>query len=99
LQRVLKPGVSIRNWTSANGYLGDEFLIERVISTAIIIRSPGAKNLQHVPQGAFLKILDVWPSYKLGGVPRNELRDHVRFSKYVISILRWLETEVGQEIE
>jgi hypothetical protein len=97
LQRRLHAGLSIPNWTVANGYLGDEFQIERVIPKAVWVDTPGAKQLQYVPRVAFAKVLPLWPGYKVGGVRRMDLRI-TRFSKYVVSILNWLEQEVGEPL-
>ena len=94
LQKILKPGTEILNWTAYGGYLGDCMTITNISQNTIEVKTPKAKNLQHVPKEDFEKIWVVWLDYKIQKVKRYELRDMTRFSKYVISILKWYEEEV-----
>ncbi len=94
LQRKLKPGTKIPNWSAYRGYLGDSMTITKVGETSIEIDAPKAKNLQHVSKEDFVKVWSVWKDYKTQKVKRYELRNMTRFSKYVISILKWYEEEV-----
>ena len=87
----LKPGMSIRNWTALNGYLGDEMKVVRITNDKIVIDSPKAKYHQHVTKDDFEVVWKNWDDYKSGQVQRQEIRKNTRFSKYVISVLHWLE--------
>ena len=42
----------------------------------------------------FASVYELWNDYIEGDVPRYELRNITRYSKYIISIYHWLETEV-----
>jgi len=94
LQRRLKPGTEIQNWTAYRGYLDDSMTINDIQENSIEVETPKAKNIQHVPKEDFKNVWSVWSDYKIQKVKRYELRDMTRFSKYVISILKWYEEEV-----
>ena len=83
----------IRNWTALKGYLGDTMAVVAVYSSAIEVDTPGAMNIQVVPKNDFEAVFRVWNSYKANKIQRQELTPMMRYSKYVISILHWLESE------
>ena len=95
LQGHLRVGTVVPNWTADNGYLGDSFLITSVGPQTIVADSPNAKNNQIISQNDFGVVYHYWNDYCSGIVPRNQIRDATRFSKYVISILHWLENQLG----
>ena len=43
--------------------------------------------------GQFELVDNLWRNYKSEKTKRNEIREKTRFSKYIISILNWLEHE------
>ena len=94
LQRKLKSGTEISNWTAYRGFLGDTMKIIDIKENSIEVETPKAENIQHVPKEDFEKVWDVWRDYKIQKIKRYELRDMTRFSKYIISILKWYEEEV-----
>lgn len=87
----LSPGQSILNWTAKKGFLGDKMTLEEVNKTGVIIHAPKANNLIYVSCSEFEKMWNVWPSYKAGKASRREICDLTFYSKYVISVLRWVE--------
>lgn len=89
----LKPGMEIRNWTVLKGYLGDTMTIEDVRRSSISVDAPGAEYIQEVPREDFESVWKLWQGYKDEKVRRIELRDITRYSKYIISILHWYESE------
>ncbi len=46
----------------------------------------------------FQKVYAIWSSYSQGQTGRAALRDATRFSKYIISVLHWLEQRVGGQL-
>ena len=44
----LALGLKIKNWTAANGFLGDDFSIVRVESSHVEISSPNAETIHRV---------------------------------------------------
>ena len=98
LQSNLKAGTSISNWTVANGLLGDTFTVTAVASGHVEVDTPGAQNIQKVPSTDFQTVYNLWQRYCNQQVTRPEIRDATRFSKYVISILRWLEGQCGGQL-
>ena len=94
LQARLIKGQAIQNWTVPKGYLGDNFWIEEVTERRVIAYSPNAKNLISVPRADFERFCDVWPAYRNGRIQRQETTDITRFSKYIISIFHWLESNL-----
>jgi hypothetical protein len=95
LQSSLKPGTVIKNWTVLRGYLGDTMKIAGVRSGYIEVDAPLASTTQHISKKEFEKVWEIWPEYKGGKFPRNQMRDITWFSKYIISILHWAEKERG----
>lgn len=90
LQRNIRPGVSIPNWTAHGGFLGDAFKVTKCEPRYVEIESPMAQNIQHVAQREFEKVFWVWDDYVMGKLPRHQLRTTTWKSKYVISIIRHL---------
>jgi hypothetical protein len=95
LQAQLAAGTTIPNWTAARGPLGDSFIVTRVGARHVEVSAPGAQTIQTVPERDFQLVYSVWQPYCQGRVSRAEIRDMTRFSKYVISILHWLEGQCG----
>lgn len=96
LTRGLKPGTIIPNW-ALRGHIGEPFTIRAISPSHVEIDAPGAKHLQRVSRQDFERIFAVWPKYKAGMISRAALRDLFRFSKYVISILKWMEQQGVRE--
>ena len=93
LQSRLKSGTKIPNWTADRGLLADEFPVSEVCDDRVTVDSPTAKNSQHIPMGQFELVDNLWRNYESEKTKRNEIREKTRFSKYIISILNWLEHE------
>ncbi len=91
--RNATPGQVIRNWTVLKGYLGDTFKIVNLGDHSLEIDTPNARTIIHVRDEDFEGIWELWADYKSGRVQRQEFTPITRVSKYVISILHWLETE------
>lgn len=87
IQAGLATGTKIRNWTAANGYLGDTVTISDVSSGRVVVSPPAADSEQSVSKKEFEKVHAVWAGYCSGVVQRHKIRDMTRFSKYIISIL------------
>ena len=95
LQASLRAGTVIPNWTQATGRVGEAFTISEVAPEFIEVNAPRASNIQRVSRTDFEAVYGEWPSYISGHTRRPEIRDKTRFSKYVISILHWLELRSG----
>lgn len=91
LLRCLRPGESIPNWTVLKGYLGDRMQVLQVTRDEIVIQAPNAKNLVCVSRGEFEKVWEIWPAYRARRMRRKEITEITFFSKYIFSILHWLE--------
>lgn len=98
LQGNLEVGTIIPNWIVYSGLLGDSFAVVAVTPTYIEVDTPGAQNLQRVPITDFQVVYNSWNGYCQHAVPRHEIRDSTLFSKYIISILHWLENQVGGQL-
>lgn len=92
----LTPGTIIPNWTVNEGSLGDEFTIAGISMSHVDVNTPGARNSQHISRIEFETVYEIWNDYLCGSIKRNNVRNKTRFSKYIISILHWLETEDGK---
>jgi hypothetical protein len=91
IQRQGTPGTVIPNWTRDSEAIGDDFSIVRVTATAVHVTPPKLE----VTRNDFAKVFELWPGYVAGRVQRSEIRDMTQRSKYIISILHWLETRAG----
>jgi hypothetical protein len=98
LHGKLTVGLVIKNWTRDKGFIGDDFDVIEVAQDRIEVGSPNATNIQRVPRADFQLIYADWTNYRDGVTSRSELRDRTRFSKYIISIWHWLESESGGHI-
>jgi hypothetical protein len=67
--------------------------IVKVRAETIEVDAPNAKNLVIVPKAHFNAVWEIWALYTGGQVQRGELTELTFFSKYIISILHWLEEE------
>jgi hypothetical protein len=92
IQNNLHAGQSIDNWTKDGRHRVEQLSIVSVTAgKSILIKPPNAKNLQRVPQGDFKKVYAVWSQYMASTFPRHRIRNITRFSKYIISVLHWVE--------
>ena len=98
LQNQLRQGTTIRNWTAHSGFLGDSFTIVSVSQRYIEVDTPGTQTIQKIPQHDFQIIYNLWDDYCVGKVKRLEIQHQTRFSKYVISILYWLQNNCGGQL-
>lgn len=92
LKGRIAPDSQIQNWTADKGYLGDKFIVVAVKGGFVHVVSPGAENVQKIPDQDFVTVLGLWNDYVDGKIGREQIRDRTRFSKYVISILHSLES-------
>jgi hypothetical protein len=95
IQSSLSIGTSVANWTADKGLLGDQFTVVGVNPDFIEVDTPKAGNLLRVRRSDFEMVYKNWAGYTAGRIPRRVLRDGTRFSKYVISVLHWLELQLG----
>ena len=57
----------------------------------IVIDAPHAKLRESIPKADFQTVWLIWPRYSSGQVQRQIFTDITRYSKYIISILHWLD--------
>jgi hypothetical protein len=95
LQAALFVGATIPNWTARNGAIGEPFEIVAIKPDAVVIIAPGASTPQIVRRTDFEKVYALWDDYIHGSVPRSAFTPLTRYSKYVISILHWLQERSG----
>jgi len=84
----LTPGVKIKNWTVAKGYLGDEFAVVSVESNHLVINSPNAETILKVAKRDFEYMFLNWDEYCAGRLNRQAVVAHTRVSKYTMSVLK-----------
>lgn len=84
----LTPGVKVKNWTAAKGYLGDEFSVVRVESNYIHVNSPNAETILRISKRYFEYMFLNWDDYCAGRLKRQALVAHTRVSKYTMSVLK-----------
>jgi hypothetical protein len=91
LQATLSVGATIPNWTARKGQIGEPFQVAAIDSDAVVIIAPGARTPQTVRRADFEKVYALWDHYVRGLTPRSAFTPRTRYSKYVISILHWLQ--------
>jgi hypothetical protein len=89
----LKPGMTIRNWTAAKDYFGDDFKIFSVSSSGIQVDPLGDASIQYARKIDFKLFLLNWDAYCNGTLARKAVgKDsngrEIRVSKYVISMIK-----------
>jgi hypothetical protein len=94
----LRPGLVIPNWTQDKGHFGEDFRVVMAEPGGVVVAPPGAKHPQTIGKAEFERVFGLWPGYLTGAIRRMDLRDVTRYSKYVISLFRWLEGELGKPI-
>lgn len=92
LSSRLPTGTAIPNWTAAKGLLGNSFTVFGVGRNYVEVESPNAKGAQRIPVADFEQVHKLWAQYINKRIDRSYIRDMTRFSKYIISILHWIET-------
>ena len=98
LLATLSARTEIPNWTVDSGLRGDSFYVVSVSLDGVIVEVPNTKNTQRIPMKDFAAVYDLWNGYTEGIVKRTEIRNITRYSKYIISIYRWLETEIRWKV-
>ena len=91
LQKRLKTGTILNNWSTYQGYLKGTVTVTGIHSDNIEVDPPDAKNVQAVPKADFEKVWNIWVDYKKQAVKRHELKPITRYSTYIVSILHWYE--------
>lgn len=91
LQATLCAGTRIPNWTARSGQVGEPFEIGSINPDVVVIIAPGARTPQIVRRADFEKVYALWDDYVRGLVPRSAFTPLTRYSKYVISILHWMQ--------
>ena len=92
LKRRLTKNSEIKSWSVATGFLGDTFTVIGAKSGHVLIKSPFDLNPQKIPDQDFITVLELWNDYVEGKLTRADIQTRTKFSKYIISILRSLET-------
>jgi hypothetical protein len=91
LQSRLHVDAVIQNWTVHSGAVGEPFVIEAVGQNVIVVNAPGATTPQLVRRADFEAVYALWDDYIRGATPRSAFTPLTRYSKYVVSILHWLQ--------
>ena len=89
----LEPGTTVRHWNTYHGYFGDNLTIKEVHPDYISVDPPRVWDTQVIPKEGFEKIWHVWAEYNALRLKRGEIGELTSSAKYIISILRWYETE------
>ena len=91
LKSNLRPRTIIPNWTVDKGYFGGTITIVNLSDDVIEVEVATAKNNQMVRKADFEEVWQIWENYKSGEFKRGQMTPLTRNSKYVISILHWME--------
>jgi hypothetical protein len=94
----LRGGTVIPNWTVKHGPLGDDFKIVDVADDVVIIDAPRATKAQQIPRANFEEVYNRWDDYRRGALPRSFFTPVTRYSKYIISIMHWLEGQSAGQL-
>jgi hypothetical protein len=92
LKSKLRPRTIIPNWTADGGYFGGTITIVELSNDAVEVELSTAKNHQLVGKSDFEEVWQIWESYNAGKFKRGQITPLTRNSKYVISILHWMES-------
>lgn len=95
LRARLREGVTVPNWTAHRGFVGEPFAVEAVTHNIVVVSPPGAMSPQSIRKKDFEAVYEHWEGYLGGSIPRQTFTPLTRYSKYVISILHWLQERTG----
>jgi hypothetical protein len=84
----LCPGLIVRNWGLARGYIGGSFEILDIEQTAITVAGGSMQMPRRISKGDFQKVNAVWDAYVQGNYPRSRLIGLSQNTTYILSILR-----------
>ncbi|MHB8545692.1 MAG: hypothetical protein ACYDAJ_02875 [Nitrosotalea sp.] len=85
LKNSLNMPQKISNWTKDNGFIGNDFTAQYKDEKFITCMLDNGKIIK-VPKGEFHKMYKKWDDYISNILPRSEIVEQSRFTKYVISI-------------
>ena len=89
IQRALSEPTAIRNWTHFSGYIGEDFEAQAGPAGVTCF----LPQERYVPMEEIEQVYLRWEPYCKGDIPRYEIRDITKHSKYAISILHQLLQE------
>jgi|SRR5215472_9341183 len=94
LQAQLISGQMIRAWSAASEYrLDATYQVQAVNPSSITVFGGKMTMPATIPKSEFRKVWDIWRAYCAGTYRREHLRDITRFSTYIVSILKWIESD------
>ncbi len=96
--KSLKKWQKIQNWTPLKGYYGEDFWINNIYPEFIEINIK-KKNFPKVTKNDFETIARDWEKLKSLESSRSSIPAHIRTSKYILSILHYIETEIHRGTE
>jgi hypothetical protein len=88
IQRKIKPGENVLNWSIDSAYTGKSFTIMAVGHTWITVDGRNMTVSRDISKGDFAKIHRIWQDYCSGTFPRAEITTLSQNSTYILSILR-----------
>lgn len=91
LQGGLRDRQVIPNWATHRRATGEPFAIAALTRNSIVVDPGGGAGMQTVRRADFEAIDPLWGDYVRGVCPRTTFTPLTRYSKYVISILHWLQ--------
>lgn len=87
LKTTLKPGTQIHHWSYDDRHQDKTFTVDRAYDDQLVLKTPH----RYIPWQDFFAILQDWPNYTKGIIPRKKIVERTRHATYVIGIIHWLE--------
>ena len=87
IQRMLTPGIEIRNWSIAKSYTGGSFRIIATTAETVTVFGGRMRAERTIRKAEFGKLAAVWDRYRAGRLPRSDLGSLSQNTTYVLSLL------------
>ena len=87
IQRMLTPGIAIRNWSIAKSCTGGSFRIIAMTTETVTVFGGRMRAERTIPKAEFGKLAAVWDRYRAGRLPRSDLGSLSQNTTYVLSLL------------
>jgi len=87
----LRSGKKIEDRGTASASRGESTTIVSIEADAIMVAPPRAKGFVRIPKADFEIIWRYWPDFKAQKITRTELREHSRYSRYILTLFQWYE--------
>jgi hypothetical protein len=87
----LRSGKKIEDKSTLSASRGESTTIVSIDADSITVAPPRAKGFVRIPKADFELVWRYWSDFQSKKITRTELREHSRFSRYILTLFQWYE--------